>query len=85
MSFIVGTIIKFLGLIELVIFVDAIMSWFMKPRSNELSRTLGIIVDPILKPCHKLQARFLANSPIDFSPLIALLVIELVKTVISII
>lgn len=83
MNFLVGAIVNFLALLELLVFVDAIMSWFIKPRSNEVSRIIGIIVDPILKPCHNLQAKFISNVPFDFSPVIALLLIELIKTIIQ--
>jgi YggT family protein len=83
MGFLVGAIINFLGLLELLIFIDAIMSWFIRPRSNDISRIIGIIVDPLLAPCRNLQRKFITNSPIDFSPIIALVIIELVKTLIS--
>jgi YggT family protein len=82
-SMLISAIIWFLKLVELLIFVDAIMSWFIRPRSNSLSRSIGTVVDPILAPCSKLQRKVLPNSPVDFSPLIAILVIEFVRSFIS--
>jgi YggT family protein len=83
MSFLVGAIIDFFRLLELLIFIDALTSWFIKPRSNEISKMIGIIVDPILTPCRRLQSRIISNAPVDFSPIIALVIIELAKTFIS--
>lgn len=81
-NYLVGAIAKFLSLVEFLVFVDALMSWVIKPRSNQISRLIGTIIDPILVPCHKLQVKVMPNSPIDFSPLIAIFVIEFLKTII---
>lgn len=85
MTFLIGAIINFLSLLELLIAVDAILSWFIRPRSNEFSRMIGIVVDPVLKPCRGLQARIITNLPVDFSPVIGIILIELCKTILSIV
>ena len=83
MIFLISAITLFLKLLELLIFVDVILSWFIKPRSNQISKYIGILVDPILAPCTKLQRRFLPKAPVDFSPLIALLVIEFFSFIVN--
>lgn len=85
MGFLIGAITSFLSLVELLIVIDAIMSWFVRPRSNEVSRAIGIVVDPVLLPCSKLQSRIIANLPVDFSPVIAIILIEFGKTILNII
>lgn len=81
MNFLYSAILSFLWLLEVLIFVDAIMSWFIRSRSNGISRAIGVVVDPILKPCNKIQTRLLPKSPVDFSPVIALFIIEFVKLI----
>lgn len=85
MGFLIGAISSFLSLVELLIVIDSIMSWFIRPRSNEISRAIGIIVDPILIPCSKLQSKIITNLPVDFSPVIAIILIELCKTILNMI
>jgi YggT family protein len=78
-----SAIIWFSKLLELLIFVDAVLSWFIRPRSNGISKYIGIVVDPVLAPCTKLQRKVLPNVPVDFSPLIAILIIEFFRMLIS--
>lgn len=69
----------FLELIVVLIILDAISSWFMKKRGNGFSRIIGIIVDPILEPCYKLQSKLFPGSPVDFSPIIAIILIQFIQ------
>ena len=78
----ISSIDKFLQLLEMLVFVDAMMSWVIRPRSNRFSKILGLIVDPVLKPCQILQKKIVSNFPIDFSPLMALLFIELIRRIV---
>jgi YggT family protein len=77
----ISSIDKFLQLLEMLIFVDAIMSFVIRPRSNSFSKILGLIVDPVIKPCQMLQKKVVSNSPVDFSPLMALILIELLRRI----
>jgi YggT family protein len=72
----------FLRLLELLIFIDAAASWFVRPRSNNILRFIGTIIDPVLTPCNKLQRKLAPNSPVNFSPLIAIIAIEFVRSLI---
>lgn len=85
MAFLGGAIVNFLDLVEVLIILNAVMSWFIRPRSNDISRIVGVIIDPIMKPCKKIQMSIVPNSPFDFSPAIAILLIEFVKRIIYII
>lgn len=80
-TYLLLSIIKFLELLQLLVFVDALMSWIIRPRSNAVSKFLGLILDPVLKPCQLLQGKLLPGSPVDFSPLLALFLIEIVRRI----
>jgi YggT family protein len=85
LNYLITSIDYFLQLLEMLIFVDAIMSWVIRPRSNNFSKILGLVVDPVLKPCIMLQKKIISNSPVDFSPLMALVLIEIIRRILSMI
>lgn len=72
----------FFELVEILIIVDALSTWFRPARSTQFSRTIGVIIDPILAPVHSLQQKIMPNSPIDFSPMLAILLLEILKGII---
>lgn len=59
------------------------MSWFVRnPYSNKIYMLLIQLTEPILSPFRKLMGRFGANYGIDFSPILALLALNLVSSLI---
>lgn len=70
---------SFFNLVEILIVIDALSTFIMSPRSNPVTRAIGVIIDPILVPCYKLQQSIAPNLPIDFSPMIAIILIDIVK------
>lgn len=72
----------FLLIFEYLIIIDALSSWFIRKRSNAFSRAIGVIVDPILVPCYKIQEKFLGNIPVDFSPILGILIIEIIRNIV---
>ncbi len=58
------------------IFARALLSWFDPAYRNPFSRVLFDITEPILAPIRRL----LPAMPIDFSPLIALVVIGIIRS-----
>lgn len=76
----------FINILEGLIFIDAISTWILPPRSNYVLRTIGLIVDPILESCRRLQQRFIKNNlPVDLSPLIAILLLGLLRNILVVI
>ncbi|MBZ4664058.1 MAG: YggT family protein [Caloramator sp.] len=74
---------KFVNLLEFLIFLDALLSWVVPNRhNNQILRIIGIIIDPIKEPFYRLQFKLLPNTPIDFSPMLAILFLEFIKTII---
>lgn len=67
--------------IELAILVECLASWIPQLRYNKFMDIVHSITYPILEPCRRLQYRFLMDSPIDFSPLIALLALDVIRTI----
>jgi len=69
------------NLAELSIFIEVILSWIPNIRENELTRIIHSINEPFLKPGRYIQERLLPNLMVDFSPMIALFIIYLIRRV----
>lgn len=71
----------FLSLIELAIFLRAIMSWFVDPFSR-IMQIIGAVTEPFIAPVRALLSKFVGEMPmIDFSPMLAWLLISAVKEI----
>ncbi|MBQ7953907.1 MAG: YggT family protein [Clostridia bacterium] len=66
-------------LYELLIFARCILSFL--PFYNRLTEWVYMATEPILKPCRKLTDKFNINLPIDFSPLVAILLMRLIQEI----
>ena len=72
------TIIRiFAQLLTLIIIADVVLTWFMRP-DHPLRRTLDSIVNPMLEPIRRM---FPQNVRIDISPMILIIIIELVQVI----
>ncbi len=60
-----------------LIIVRAIISWVNPDPYNPIVRTLDRLTEPILNPIRKVMWRISGNLPIDFSPIIAIFLIQL--------
>ena len=60
-----------------LIFVTSAMSWFNPDPRNPVVKFLHTIVDPLL---HPIRAILPASSGMDFSPMVALLVLMFLKS-----
>ena len=74
-----------LGFVDFVVYiytfliiVRAIISWVKPDPYNPIVRTLGRLTEPVLNPIRKVMLRISGNLPIDFSPIIAIFLIQLV-------
>jgi YggT family protein len=66
------------------IFLDAILSFLFPPGSNALVRFLHILCEPVVAPCRSLlnailPARWRYTMRLDFSPLLAMLLLQLIS------
>ena len=73
-----------LRVIEYAIFGRVIISWIPISKDNQLIRLLFQITEPILAPIKSLIAKSSLgkNTMIDFSPFIAILIIELLRSIV---
>lgn len=71
-------------IIEGLIVIECILSWVVRDN-NELMNTIKTITSPILEPFRKLQYNFLGNTPIDISPIFAMVALEIIRKLVFII
>ena len=67
--------------IEWMIVVRALMSWFPNSRGTKLHAFVYKVTEPIIGPIRELMFKFF-NSPIDFSPVIALILLQFLGNVV---
>ena len=67
------------NLLELSILLECITSWIPQIQGNKFIGIIHNFTYPLLEPFRKLQNRFSPGLPMDFSPIIALFVIDLLK------
>ncbi len=66
-------------ILEIAIFVRVIMSWFDQGGTSTVSRIVREITEPILAPIRKIMPNL---GMIDLSPLIALLLLQMIQTMV---
>lgn len=70
-----------LQLLQILILVRVVLSWVASPVSrNPFVEFVRQVTDPILRP---IQSILPSTGPVDFSPLVALLLIYLLQNVIA--
>lgn len=69
------------GLIEGVIFLDCILSW-IPFQDNKWIMYVHNLADPFCAPFRKLQQRYIPNFPLDFSPVVAIFICEILKSIV---
>ncbi len=73
----------FFQLLIYIIFARIIISWFGRnANTNKISIILTQLTEPILAPFRRLMGRFGANYGIDFSPILAVIAIQILNQVI---
>ena len=70
------------GLLELAILIECIASWIPQLQENKFIRVIHNFIYPILEPLKRLQDKFIPGLPMDFSPIIALVVINILKRIV---
>lgn len=78
----ISAIKAFIDLLEILIIVDALLSFINPPKNNSITRIIRTIIDPIIVPCFRLQQSIAPNLQIDFSPMIAILFLDIIKRLI---
>lgn len=76
---IITIIITLFNLLELAILLEVILSWLPQIGNNKFVNTIHNIIYPMMEPLKGLQDRLIPGLPIDFSPIIALFILDILK------
>ncbi|MBP1743705.1 MAG: YggT family protein [Firmicutes bacterium] len=68
--------------IEAAILIEVILSWIMPGKKNTFTEMLHIFTDPFMIPGRKIQSMIAPNLMVDFSPIIALIIMSIVERII---
>ena len=68
--------------LEYAIFAEVILSWVYQGRTNQYIELLHRVTRPLLEPGRKIQDRFLGNTMMDFSPIIALVILMILRRIV---
>jgi YggT family protein len=76
---------KLLEIYTYVIIAAALVSWIFLPPTNPVLRFLRFLTEPVFSPCRQLLSRILPSNwrRFDFSPILALLAIQLVQYILG--
>ena len=77
MIFLVRFINFVLNIYTFLIIARAIISWVNPDPYNQVVRILDKLTEPVLYPIRKLLRRVTGNLPMDFSPIIAIVLIQI--------
>jgi YggT family protein len=73
----------FLQVVMYLIFARAMLSWFIRDGRNPIMRFLVSLTEPILSPIRTLLFKLkIGGNMVDFSPLVALLLIQLLRAMV---
>ena len=79
----IWSVSKFFSIIYLLMFIRILLSWIRVSPNNSLVNIIYQLTDPILEPFRNLIDRAGINTGfIDFSPLIAFFVLQLLESLI---
>ena len=65
---------------SLVLTIYCVSSWFVHDPYNKFMQVLSVIVDPVLDPVRNVMRKipFIGDLPVDFSPIIVILLFNFV-------
>lgn len=79
---IITIIITLFNLLELAILLEVILSWIPQIGNNKFVSTIHNFIYPMMEPLKGLQDRLIPGLPIDFSPILALFILDILKRLI---
>lgn len=85
MGVLISAINLFFEVLILLILGRAILSWFVRNPYDTLGKIYSLVIqitEPILAPCRRLLARFGMMGTIDFSPILALIGLSIIRRII---
>lgn len=76
-------LIKLLNLLNWLIIIQCLMSWFPGARYSKGYEIISMFTEPLVGPIRDVLFKYI-DIPIDFSPIIAYYVISMIKKLIAI-
>ncbi|MBW9144214.1 YggT family protein [Clostridium sp. CM027] len=73
------------NVLEYAIIIEVGLSWVYRGRSNQYIELLHKITGPLLEPGRKVQEKYFSNTMVDFSPIIALIILMILRKIVYII
>lgn len=64
------------------IILEVVLSWVYANRTNQYVELLHKVTNPFLQPGRMIQGRYFSNTMIDFSPIIAIFIITVLRKVV---
>lgn len=82
LSIIVTALYYLIWIIAVLIVVTSLLTWIPGASESGVGRFLNSLTEPIVAPIRKLFMRFgfARSSPVDFSPMVALLLLFLLQS-----
>lgn len=81
MPMIAVLLIKLLNILNWIILIQCLVSWFPGARYSRVYEILSMFTEPLMGPIRELLFRYI-DIPIDFSPIIAYFVISMAQRLI---
>lgn len=78
MQIIAAFLIKLLDIITWLIVIQCLMSWFPGARMSKAYEFISMFTEPLVGPIREVLFRFI-DIPIDFSPIVAFIVINILQ------
>jgi YggT family protein len=85
MDLISGAVLVVIEVMKYSIFISVLMSWIPQAKDSKFAEVLRQLTEPLLGPVRKLTSKAMGGKPmmLDFSPLIAIVLLELIGGIIS--
>ena len=70
------------NVLQYAIIIEVILSWVYANRTNQYIELLHKITGPLIQPGRKIQDKYFNNTMVDFSPIIALFMLMILRTIV---
>lgn len=84
-TLLISAVNLFFQILIYLILGRAILSWFVRNPYDTLGKIYSMVIqitEPMLAPCRRLLARFNMMGTIDFSPILALIGLEIIRRIV---
>ena len=78
-GFLGNVVYYFITIMEYAVCARCVLSWFVSPL-NRFMHLLISITEPIMQPARSVMQRIFGNARIDFSPIITIFLLNLLRT-----